>query len=110
MQTNILAKYPQADLKVYTIWLPMLGGDSRLAWEADVLPDERVLHFWDADRDIGRWFAEYEGYGGTVWDTYYVFGPEATWESGPAPLLSVDATIIDKREKLAKQILPLLQP
>ncbi len=93
MQADILAKYPGAELRVYAVWLPMLGGDSRSAWDEGVMPDERVLHFWDGDRAVGRWFAEYEGYGGTVWDTYYLFGPEAAWGAAPELLLSVDATI-----------------
>jgi hypothetical protein len=43
-------------LAVFTVWTPMLLGDSRDAWDPSVLPDNRVVHLWDAGRLVGRWF------------------------------------------------------
>jgi hypothetical protein len=44
---------------VYAIWLPMLAGDSRGAWDAHVLDDPRVVSLWDGSRLAGRWFADH---------------------------------------------------
>ena len=55
------------------------------------------------------WFAsEVDGYEGLSWDMYYLYGPDAIWETVPAPLVSSGGTIYDEREKLEKQILTLL--
>ena len=65
VQTQILAQYPSAQLRVYAVWLPMLGGDRREAWNGTNMPDSRVIHFWDGDLELGQWFAkEVGGYEG----------------------------------------------
>ena len=38
MRDNILAKEPKANLAVYSVWLPELGGTPE-AWSPTVLPD-----------------------------------------------------------------------
>jgi hypothetical protein len=82
-----------------------LPGDRRSAWDADVLPDPRVAHFWDASRIAGSWFARnIEGADGFMWDTYLLYGPEASWTDKPAPLLGSGATIIDKGPQLQEQL------
>jgi hypothetical protein len=63
---------------VFAVWLPMLAGDSRSAWDSNVLDDPRVTEFWDGNRIAGKWFAQQqiEGLGGPgsiVWDAYYAF-------------------------------------
>jgi hypothetical protein len=60
--------------------LPVLGGDRRSAGDAQIMPDARVRHFWDERRVVGAWFARqtaYENNNGFVWDTYFLYGPEA---------------------------------
>ena len=39
---------------MFAIWLPMLAGDSRSAWDSNVLDDPRVIDFWDGDRIAGN--------------------------------------------------------
>ena len=110
MQTQILAQYPSAPLRVYAVWLPMLGGDRREAWNGTNMPDARAMHFWDGDLELGQWFAkEVDGHDGVAWDTYYLYGPEAVWETFPAPLLGSGRTIYAARQALKMQAGKLLE-
>ena len=105
VQTQIVDKYPAASLRVYAVWLPMLWNDSREKWNGTNMPDSRVIHFWDGDLQLGKWFAkEVNGSDGVAWDVYYLYGPEATWEAAPQPLLATGRTIYGEREKLQLQI------
>ena len=98
------------ELRVYAVWLPMLGGDAREEWDGNTMPDPRVMHFWDGESLVGQWFAEQvEGYRGVSWDVYYLYGPDAKWESIPSPLVGSGGTIIDKRQVLKMQIDYLLE-
>jgi hypothetical protein len=112
VQTNILERYPSADLQVYAIWLPMLSTDARSEWHEDLLADPRVRHFWDEERIAGLWFAKANtgglGYAGIVWDAYLLFGPDAVWEAEPLPLAGAGATVIGKSGELEDQARPLL--
>jgi hypothetical protein len=75
------------------------------------MPDPRVLHFWDADRFAGRWFAKAVwGDDGYMWDTYLLYGPSATWDLAPGPLLGSGGTIIDVGSELRDKVAPLLKP
>jgi hypothetical protein len=53
VQDEILAKHPSPTLRVYAVWLPMVPGDTRRAWESRVLADPRVTHLWDEKRITG---------------------------------------------------------
>jgi hypothetical protein len=101
VQNQLLAKYPSQELRVYAVWLPMLAGDAREKWNGNSLPDPRVIHFWDGDVQVGQWFAEQvEGYRGVSWDTYYLYGPDATWETVPSSLVGSGGTIYGERDAL----------
>jgi hypothetical protein len=105
----VLAQNPSSELQVYAIWLPMLWSDARERWHGTTMPDNRVKHFWDGESEIGQWFAqEVDGYEGTAWDVYYLYGPDATWESVPSPLVEAGGTIYDQRETLEMQLNTLL--
>jgi len=109
VQTQLLAQYPSEQLHVYAVWLPMLWSDSRAMWDGNNMPDTRVVHFWDGEHAIGQWFAkEVDGYKGIAWDVYYLYGPDATWETVPSPLVGSGGTIYGERDKLEKQIRTLL--
>ena len=69
VQREILEKDPSAKLRMYAIWLPMLGGDARLRWDDGLMPDPRVIHMWGGSRLTGRWLSEQEGFSLRVtWD------------------------------------------
>lgn len=87
----------------------MLWGDAREKWNGTTMPDARVMHFWDGDRKIGQWFArEIDGYEGIAWDSYYIYGPDAIWETVPSPLVGSGSTIYSERKTLEIQIHTLL--
>jgi len=110
VQKQLLAKYPSDSLRVYAVWLPMLWSDSREMWNGTTMPDPRVTHFWDGEHAIGQWFAkEIDDYEGIAWDAYYLYGPEATWETVPSPLVSSGGTIYGQRETLEMQVRTLLK-
>jgi hypothetical protein len=109
VQTQLLTQNPSEGLRVYAVWLPMLWSDKRERWDNTVLPDTRVMHFWDGDAQVGEWFArQVDGYEGIAWDVYYLYGTDATWETIPAPLVGSGGTIIDEREKLEVEVRALI--
>ena len=111
MQEEILEKNRAAEAKVYAVWLPMIASDARSEWKKSLLPDSRVIHLWDEQRVVGRWFAAQGRYGPNVdvaWDIYFLFGPDARWDALPDPLLSWGSTVVATREKLRRDFLALL--
>ena len=77
------------------------------------MPDPRVSHFWDADREAYFWFPDQEGYrdlifGPVAWDIFFLYSPEATWDDIPWPVVSSGSTIIRKRQDLADGLRSLL--
>ena len=103
---NVLEPNADADIAVYAIWFDMFPGDRRQAWQKDLMDDPRVVHYWDADRLVGRWFKQHvwpEAPGGSItWDTWFLFGPDAVWDETPAPLFDKGRTIIATRDELKK--------
>jgi len=87
----------------------MLWNDSREMWNGTNMPDSRVLHFWDGELQLGKWFAkEMDGSEGVAWDVYYLFGSDAVWETVPTPLLGSGRTIYANRQALKLQAGTLL--
>jgi len=106
---QVLDQYPSEQLHVYAVWLPMLWSDARDKWDGTTMPDARVIHFWDGELQIGQWFAKQaDGYDGVAWDIYYLYGPDAIWETIPSPLIGSGRTIYAEREKLKMQVNTLL--
>jgi hypothetical protein len=92
---------------VYAIWLPMLAGDSRNAWDAHVLDDPRVVSLWDGSRLAGRWFADHS-IGGLGVPGDIVFGKGSRWRSEPSGVLASGSDIIDNTNGLEQRFIPLL--
>jgi hypothetical protein len=110
VQNQVLAQTPSTALRVYAVWLPILGGDAREEWNGTTMSDTRVLHFWDGETAVGQWLAkEIDGYEGISWDAYYLYGPDATWESVPMPLVSSGGTIYKERQALKMGVSRLLE-
>jgi hypothetical protein len=79
-------------------------------WHGTTMPDTRVTHYWDGKRVIGQWFAkQVDGYDGVSWDVYYLYGPDATWETVPSPLAGSDGPIFYKQSALKEQMSILLE-
>ena len=75
-----------------------------------VLPDSRVIHFWDGAAKTSGWFAKkVERIDAKAWwDAYYLYGEDAGWENALSPLVSSGATIIGRSAELEEAITPLL--
>jgi len=43
-----------------------------------------------------------------AWDVYYLYDPDATWETVPGPLISSGGTIYRERQTLKMKISTLL--
>jgi hypothetical protein len=110
VQREILEADRSADLAVYAVWVPFLGGTQESAnLSQRVLPDPRVAHFWDGSALTSEWFAENVDHSpGPAWDVYYLYGPQARWSDAPDPLVSSGATIIGRSSQLKVAIEPLL--
>jgi hypothetical protein len=109
VQSDILNTYPQARLRVYAIWVNKLFGDARRRWDAAGLTDPRVVHLWDPQDVSGDWLAaNVDGYQGSDWDTYLLFGPDATWASQPTPLRSSGGGVAAQIDQLSQALSRLL--
>ena len=109
MQSHLLNPHPQAHLRVYAIWTNKLPGDARRRWDAAGLTDPRVVHLWDGKDVSGDWLVHHvTGYQSGDWDTYLLFGPEATWTSQPTPLRSSGSPVDEQIDALSQAVSPLL--
>ena len=95
------------------MWFDVLSGDDRSEWDPELMPDPRVVHYWDSERAVAEWFPQQEAYksltfGPFAWDRYFLYGPEAVWTDIPAPLVSSGRPVISKRKRLEKALLALI--
>ena len=82
---------------------------TRDKWDDATLTDDRVREYWDVDLGISRWFAsQVDGIHGLSWDMYYLYGPDAVWDTVPLPLVGSGGTIIAERDSLAAEVEMLL--
>jgi hypothetical protein len=112
VQREILDRNATRDLRVYAIWLPFLGATQGAAEVSErVLPDSRVVHYWDGAAKISDWFAEnVENIDAKAWwDVYYLYGEDAEWEDVPGPLVASGGTIIGRNSELGEAITPLIK-
>ena len=120
VQQEILEVVNDEKLTVYVVWTPVLREDDRQAAVKAIgkVPDERAIHFWDADKSLGF------SLGRTVtlprerqfaWDVYFVFDADVEWGDGPPQpadwmhQLGTDERKLDG-EKLRNAVESLLQP
>lgn len=112
VQTELLARYPEAGLRVYAVWFNMYPGDARSRWPASLLTDARVIQRWDEGKLVGRWYGEHmtamrpriapgsTWNGEILWDSYLLYTGEATWDEAPTGLVHWGRTIVAGRETL----------
>lgn len=108
MQSEILEKSPRAEIAVYAVWLPFLGG-TKEAIDTEILADPRVDHFWDGSGLTSEWFGEAVFDGFLAWDVYLLYGPNARWESSPGQPVSAGGTVIGQSERIRSDVTVLLE-
>lgn len=85
---QVFDRHDDAQLKAMMVWLPMRPTDEAAAAtvQAAAFKDPRlVAEGWDAEREIGRLFAQTLGLTRTAWDVYLVYEPGITWEGKQPP-------------------------
>ena len=86
----MLQKISAPGLRVYVVWLPVLGFDGKkaAAVAAGLIPDARAAHFWDQDQRLGKVYAKVLGLSPEefAWDVYLLFPAGARWGAeAPVP-------------------------
>jgi len=113
VQTELLQKYPKANLRVYAVWFNMLANDSRSKWPPNLLTDARVIDRWDEPKADGTWYGQRTssirlqltpdskwGDGEVLWDSFLLYGANARWDDVPTDLIHWGRTIVAGRETL----------
>ena len=89
MHEKVFKQYSNADISGSIVWIPILENDSFDAAVPSVqaLSDDRIKHFYDSRKSIGKNIAASVGWPGKVaWDIYLFYGPTVMWaESPPKP-------------------------
>jgi hypothetical protein len=89
---------------VYAVWLNQRVTDERGAIDASILDDPRVTQYWDGEGITGTYFADNDlgglGAAGFVYDVYYVFDGDATWQESPGPLGASGGPVLYEGEEL----------
>jgi hypothetical protein len=87
-------------VKIYSVWVNQRVTDERDQIDVGSIPSAR--HYWDDDWATGRWVAEHDlgglGYQGAVYDAYFLFGPNATWDDVPQPLVASGQPVVGASE------------
>jgi hypothetical protein len=95
---------------VYVVWVRRSALDTPAEVDGAGMVDPRVTHYWDAGGVIGQPFLDRFGvdFGGLDYDLFLLFGPDAVWGRAPPRPASSGATVIGERERLARDLTPLL--
>ncbi len=72
---------------MYVVWVPMSRGLERDVPNATrEVWDARARHYWDEDGQLVKGYQETLRYDEPAWDTYVLYGPEATWTGDRPPV------------------------
>ncbi|MEX2263764.1 MAG: hypothetical protein WD696_17550 [Bryobacteraceae bacterium] len=87
---EVLAKVPNAALRVYAVWLPILDEDTEDAANRMLarLRDSRFQGFWDSRMTASRTFGKVLQFPEktTAWDMYLAYPPGVEWNAAaPTP-------------------------
>ena len=83
---NVFNKYPHVDISGSIVWIPILEKDTFDAAMPSVkaLSDDRINHFYDRHKTVGKTIANSVGWNGNVaWDIYLFYGPTVKWTEAP---------------------------
>lgn len=128
----LLRQNPDLDLKVYAVWFPtvaenLLPGTINPRWDPEILTDPRVINLWDRQRAASAWLAghqDYEGpqrsalartvdgliWGKAIWDTFFLYGPQAEWDESLSGLMISGFPIAHHREDIRQALGVARQP
>ena len=109
MQEDILELNPGEEIVVHVVWFSVLGGDDRAGVRTSLITDDRATHYWDDDREISDFLNERVhalsvGPTALLWDSYALFGPDASWDNIPGPLWGEGRTVLAERETLVAEL------
>jgi hypothetical protein len=109
VQEQVLERYPDADLRLYAVWLPVLATDERFE-VAEVMVDSRVSHYWDAEQRVSDALREVAQVpeGVLLWDAFLLFGPDARWTRRPPEPLARGAPVVNELARLEQALRPHL--
>lgn len=83
----MLEKISDKDLRVFTVWVPILEKDVEEAVPNAVklMPDNRVSHYWDAHGELVKGFAGTLAFKESqpAWDVYFVYDRDVEWKHAP---------------------------
>lgn len=82
---NILERNPDADVKVFLVWEPMLRTDNRdeAVKIAGELSDERVVQYWDEERITAHTWRDVLDISRYGWDVYMLYDETDIWSDMP---------------------------
>lgn len=87
IQSAVLETIPEASLRAYVAWVPILEGDGEGAAQESkaLVADGRASHYWDEGRGLPDVFAKLlalpEGW--LAWDVYLAYPSGVRWEEEP---------------------------
>ena len=101
----------------------MYPGDARSKWPAALLTDSRVTHFWDEQRVVGKAYLAQLPLmldrrapntmtpdADALWDAFFIYAPDARWDSGVPrpvawgyPIMPTRETLLSVFETLTKR-------
>jgi hypothetical protein len=83
----VLEQVKNSDLRVYSVYVPILGGDDEASVPAALksLPDSRVMFYWDAKGELTQGYSRVLQLGDKrpAWDVYLLFDRNAEWKGEP---------------------------
>ncbi len=88
MVQKVLSGIDDKSLRVSIVWTAALGNDTyeEAVRSRELIPDSRVLHYWDGANALGTLAAPVLGTKMQMaWDVYFAYGRGATWEERPGP-------------------------
>ena len=108
----MLQKYPQAAVRVFAVWEPILDTDTARPGTVALakLGDRRVLQFWDPDHRVAHQLERTEAAAnlhprccvsdGFLWDLVAVFPPGERWDDAPPRPSVFNGTVVKTAPEL----------
>jgi len=89
----VLDKLKDQDIAVYSVWLPVLGIDSKASMPMATrrFSDPRVHQYWDGKAELGQVYSPILQSDGVAWDVYLLFDRGPEWkDKAPVPVFIMD--------------------